>query len=184
MFIDNENCFTTGPSSLITPGFVPSQALPTATGTTALTNVIDSGPLGGQNTLAPVPNAGRDFGMGYPTWLYLLFTATVTSGGAATLDLQLVSSAAAALTSPNVMLDLTGGALAYTNAKFASGSALRFAMPRSGPYNATTNTGGWLRYIGINSIVATAALTAGSVVAFITRDIQDNVIYQAGFTLS
>ena len=99
-FIDNENCFTTGPSSLVTPGFVPSQLMPTTVATTALTNVIDSGPLGGQNTVAPVVNQGRDFGMGYPTWLYVLFITAPTSGGSATIDLQLVSSAAATLTSP------------------------------------------------------------------------------------
>ena len=183
MFIDNENCFTTGASSLITPGYIPSQAIPTATGTTALNNVIDSGPLGGQNTQAPVVNAGRDFGMGIPTWLYLLIIAAPTSGGAATIDFQLVSSAAATLTSPNVMLDLTGGAQSYNGGKFAAGTAYRFALPRFGPYTAN-NTSGWLRYIGLNSIVATAVLTGGTISAFLTRDIQDNVIYQAGFTLS
>ena len=184
MFIDNENCFTTGPSSLVAPGFVPSQAMPTAVATTALTNVIDSGPLGGQNTQAPVVNAGRDFGMGIPTWLYLLIVAAPTSGGSATIDIQLVSSAAAALTSPNVMLDLTGGAQAYNGGKFAAGTAFRFSLPRFGPYVATINPNGWLRYIGINWIVGTAVLTGGTVSAFLTRDIQDNVLYQAGFTLS
>lgn len=185
MFIDNENCFTTGPSSLVTPGFVPSQSLNGFTAaTTALANVIDSGPLGGQNTQAPVANAGRDFGMGYPTWLYVLFTATPTSGGSATIDLQLVSSAAANLGTPTVMLDLTNGAQAFGGAPFLAGTALRFALPRSGPYVPTINPLGWKRYIGINAIVATAALTGGTIVAFLTRDIQDNVLYQAGFTLS
>jgi hypothetical protein len=163
---------------------VPSQTVPFTVATTALTNVIDSGPLGGQNTQAPVANAGRDFGMGYPTWLYLLIIAAPTSGGSATIDIQLVSSAAAALSAPNVMLDLTGGAQAYNGGKFAAGTAYRYALPRFGPYNATTNTAGWLRYIGINWIVATAALTGGTVAAFLTRDIQDNTLYQAGFTIS
>lgn len=184
MIIDNENCFTTGASSLITPGFVPSQAIPTAVATTALNNVIDSGPLGGQNTQAPVVNAGRDFGMGYPTWLYVLIIAAPTSGGSATIDLQLVSSAAAALTSPNVMLDITGGAQAYNGGKFAAGSAFRFALPRAGPFVTTINPNGWLRYIGINAIIGTAVLTGGTIAAFLARDIQDNVLYQAGFTLS
>lgn len=182
--IDNENCFTTGASGITTPGFVPSQSDPTAIATTALNNVIDSGPLGGQNTQAPVANAGRDFGMGYPTWLYLLIVTAPTSGGAATIDIQLVSSASASLTSPNVMLDLTGGAQSYNGGKFAAGTAYRYAMPRFGPYVASINTSGWLRYIGINWIVATAVLTGGTVCAFLSRDIQDNVLYQAGFTLS
>jgi hypothetical protein len=184
MFLDNENCFTTGPSSLVTAGFVPSQLMPTATGTTALTNVIDSGPLGGQNTVAPVVNQGRDFGMGYPSWLYLLIITAPTSGGSATIDYQLVSSAAANLGTPNVMLDLTGGAQAYNGGKFAAGTAYRYALPRAGSYVPTINPNGWLRYRGINQINATAALTAGAVCAFLTRDIQDNQIYQAGFTLS
>jgi hypothetical protein len=184
MFIDNENTFTTGASSLITPGFVPSQAIPTAIATTALNNVIDSGPLGGQNTQAPVANLGRDWGMGYPTWLYVLFVTPPTSGGGATIDIQLVTSAAANLSSPTVMLDLTGGAVAFNNAKFAAGSALRFAMPRAGAFVASLNTNGWQRYIGVNVIIATAVLTGGTMVAFLSRDIQDNVLYQAGFTLS
>lgn len=184
MFIDNENTFTTGASSVITPGFVPSQLMPTAVATTPLNNVIDSGPLGGQNTQAPVANAGRDFGMGIPTWLYLLIIAAPTSGGAPTIDIQLVSSAAAALTSPNVMLDLTSGAQAFNGGKFAAGTAFRFALPRFGPFVTSLNPNGWLRFIGINWINAVAVLTGGSVAAFLTRDIQDNVIYQAGFTLS
>ena len=184
MFIDNENCFTTGASSLVTPGFVPSQNIPTAVATTALNNVIDSGPLGGQNTQAPVANKGRDWGMGYPTWLYLLIIAAPTSGGAATIDLQLVSSAAAALTSPNIMLDLTGGAQTFNGGKFAAGTAYRFALPRAGMFVTALNPNGWLQFIGVNVIIATAVLTGGTVSAFLTRDIQDNLIYQAGFTLS
>lgn len=174
MFIDNENQFSTGGTAGQTlNGF--------AVATTALGNVIDSGPLGGQNT--PSSNLGRDFGMGYPTWLYLLFIAGVapTTG---TIDIQLVSSAATTLTSPNVMIDLTGGALAGTSTKFQTGNAFRVAMPRAGAYNATLNPNGWLRYLGINLIVATSALTGGTVNAFITRDIQDNQIYAAGFTVS
>lgn len=174
MFIDNEQQFSTQGTA--------GQSIAFSTGTNPLTNVIDSGPLGGQNTANT--NAGRDFGMGYPTWIYLLFIAAPTSGGSATIDVQLVSSASASLTSPNVMLDLTGGALLYSNAKFAANTALRFPMPRAGAYNATTNTTGWLRYIGVNFIVATAATTGGTVNCFLTRDIQDNQLYAAGFTVS
>jgi hypothetical protein len=82
------------------------------------------------------------------------------------------------------MVDITGGALAYTSTKFAAGSAIRVALPRAGSYVPTINPNGWLRYIGINQINAVAALTAGALIAFITRDIQDNQLYQAGFTLS
>lgn len=170
MFVDSENQFSTGGSA--------GQTINFGAGTTALGNVIDSGPLGGQNT--PSQNAGRDFGMGYPAWLVLLFVTAPTSGGAATIDLQLVSSASPALTSPNVMADLTGGALAYNGGKFATGLRYAIAMPRAGVGGTT----GWLRYIGINFIVATAALTGGTVNAFLTRDLQDNVFYVAGFLVA
>lgn len=170
MFVDNENQFTTGGTAGQTlTGF--------NIGTDPLGNVIDSGPLGGQNT--PLSNAGRDFGTGYPAWLYFLIVS-VPVGAGATIDLQLVSSAAAALTSPNVMLDLTGGAVAITSPKWATGAAFRVAMPRAGIGGTT----GWLRFIGMNLIVATANLTGGLVNAFLSRDIQDNLLYVAGFTVS
>lgn len=171
MFIDSENQFTTG-------GTAGQSVAAFTTGTTALGNVIDSGPLGGQNT--PNSNAGRDWGVGYPAWLYFLVTTTL-AGTTSTTDIQLVSSAAANLSSPNVMLDLTGGAQTTASyAKFAAGQAMRFAMPRAGIGGTT----GWLRYLGINFIIATANYTAGVVNAFITRDLQDNLLYAAGFTVS
>lgn len=171
MIIDNENQFSTG-------GTAGQSVAAFAAGTTALGNVIDSGPLGGQNT--PNTNAGRDFGMGYPSWIYLLFI-TGLAQAANTADIQLVSSAAAALTSPNVMLDLTGGPITVTaNAKVATGAALRFELPRAGIGGTT----GWLRFIGVNFVLVTTAFTAGNVNCFLTRDIQDNLIYAAGFLVA
>lgn len=171
MFVDNENQFTTG-------GTAGQSVAAFTAGTTALGNVIDSGPLGGQNT--PTQNAGRDWGTGYPMWLYFLIITGVAQS-ANTTDIQLVSSAAATLTSPNVMLDLTGGAIAITGSKFATaGNAVRVAMPRAGIGGTT----GWLRYIGINFILVTTGFTAGVINAFLTRDVQDNLLYAAGFTVS
>jgi hypothetical protein len=171
MFVDNENQLSTGGTA--------GQSMSTFTvGTNPAGNVIDSGPLGGQNT--PSQNAGRDWGTGYPAWLVILFTTAPTSGGAATIDMQLVSSASPALTSPNVMVDLTGGALAYNGGKFNAGQRYAIALPRAGIGGTT----GWLRYIGINFIVATAALTGGVFNAFLTRDVQDNLLYQAGFLVA
>lgn len=171
MFIDQENQFTTG-------GTAGQSVAAFTAGTTALGNVIDSGPLGGQNT--PTNNAGRDFGMGYPSWLYLLVVTGIAQA-ANTTDIQLVSSAAAALTSPNVMLDLSGGPIAITGSKFATaGTAIRVALPRAGIGGTT----GWLRFIGINFILVTTGFTAGVINAFLTRDIQDNLLYAAGYTVS
>lgn len=166
MFIDAENAFAT---NLALSGGAFN------IGTDPLTNVIDSGPLGGQNT--PNTNAGRDWGVGYPAWIYLLFI-TAPTGAGATIDAQLVSSAAANLSSPNVMLDLTGGAVAITT--LPTGTAKRFAMPRSGIGGTT----GYLRFLGVNFIVATTNLSGGSISCFITRDLQDSLLYAAGFTVS
>lgn len=171
MFVDNENQFSTG-------GTAGQSVAAFAAGTTALGNVIDSGPLGGQNT--PNTNAGRDWGTGYPAWLYFLVITGIAQA-ANTTDIQLVSSAAATLTAPNVMLDLTGGAIAITGSPWAtSGYAKRVALPRAGIGGST----GWLRYLGINFILVTTGYTAGLVNVFLTRDVQDNLLYAAGFTVS
>lgn len=171
MFVDSENIFTTGGTS-------GQSVAAFAAGTTALGNVIDSGPLGGQNT--PLSNAGRDFGMGYPVWLFFL-VVTAIAQSANTTDIRLVSSAAATLTSPNTMVDLTGGPITVTGSNLATtGYAFRIAMPRAGIGGTT----GWLRYIGINFILTTTGYTAGVVYAFFSRDIQDNLLYVPGFTVS
>jgi hypothetical protein len=184
MIIDNENCFTTGVSTVVLPNTLPSQAFPQAIGTQALANVIDSGPLGGQNTQAIIQNTGRDFGMGYPAWLWVVFLNALTSGGAATVDLQLVSSASPLLTAPVVMLDITGGPLAFNAPALGANHAYRIALPRAG-MNTANNPTGWLRYIGLNAIVAGAALTAGTIAAFLTlTGGQDSTVYQSGFIVN
>lgn len=169
MIIDAENQFSTG-------GLAGQSLSGFNVGTTQLGNVVDSGPLGGQNTTF-ASSPGRDFGMGYPMWLYLLFMAAPVGAGA-TLDVQVVTSAAPGLTSPNVMLDLTG-VLPIASARFAAGSALRAELPRGGVGGLT----GWLRYLGVNLIVATANLTGGTVNCFLSRELQDNLVYAAGFVV-
>ncbi len=172
MFVDNENQFTTG-------GTAGQSVAAFTAGTTALGNVIDSGPLGGQNS--PSQNQGRDFGMGYPIWLYFLVVTGIAQA-ANTTDIQVVSSASTNLGTPTVMVDLTGGAIAITGSKFAtSGTAVRVAMPRAG---VGPTVGGWLRYIGINFILVTTGYSAGVINAFFSRDIQDNLLYVAGYTVS
>jgi hypothetical protein len=168
VIIDVENQFSSGG--------LAGQGLAGFTGTVSLGNCIDSGPLGGQNTTTPSP-AGRDFGMGYPSWLYLLFVLAPVGAGA-TLDVQVVTSAAPGLTSPNVMLDLTG-VLPITSAKFATGAALRAQLPRGGIGGST----GWLRYIGVNFVVGSFTLSGGGVLCFLSQTIQDNLIYAAGYVV-
>jgi small basic protein len=65
-----------------------------------------------------------------------------------------------------------------------AGKVYRYELPRLGVYQATLNPGGYQRYLGINAIVATAALTGGTLNAFMSRDVQDNTIFVAGFAVS
>jgi hypothetical protein len=110
-------------------------------------------------------------GGGEPMWLCIDYVTAVTSGGSATLDWQLITSAAVGLGTPTVMLDLT--ALAYTT--FTKGYRQIAKLPRSTA---------WLQYIGLQVVVGTAAVTAGSVVAFLAKDLDAVQFgYASGFSI-
>lgn len=168
MIIDSELTFSSG-------GLV-GQGLAGFTGTVSLGNTVDSGPLGGQVATTPA-NVGRDWGMGDPMWLYAIFVLAPVGIGA-TIDVQVVTSAAPNLSSPNVMLDLTG-VLPVTSGRFATGSALRGKLPRGGIGGST----GWLRYIGVNFIVGGNTLSGGGVLAFLSHTVQDNLVQAAGYVV-
>jgi hypothetical protein len=175
MFLDSE--------LTISGGGAFGQDLSTAfnVGTTALRNVVTYGPLGCVNNPAPWNNpAGWDWGR-VPEWLYLLFITQPTSGGGATLDAQLVTSASTALVSPTLMVDLTNGPQPLS--KLPAGTAFKVTLPRNGVYNAVSNPGGWQQFMGINFIVANAALNGGIALAFMSLEPQDALIQAAGFTI-
>lgn len=82
-----------------------------------------------------------------------------TSSGSAILDIQLITSAAEAMTSP-VLLNSTG-ALAYTN--YTLGKEFKFRIAR-----------GMLRYLRVDYVLTGADLTAGKFNAFLTPAIDTN----------
>lgn len=85
--------------------------------------------------------------------LLVTITETVTSGGAATIDFQLVMADNAALTTNKVVLQTTG---AIALATLAAGYKPRLGMPQGGFTK---------RYLGIQYVIATATTTAGKVTA-------------------
>jgi hypothetical protein len=150
-----------------------------ATGTYLCPNTYDTSPLAAYLTeltasdtlLSGNSNTARDLGGGEPMWLVIDYVTAVTSGGSATLDWQFVTQSSSALGSPTVLLDLT--AIAYTT--FTKGYRQIAKVPRSINY---------AQYIGLQYVVGTAALTAGSVVAFLTKDLDADVLgYASGFSI-
>jgi len=85
-----------------------------------------------------------------------------TSGGSATVNFQLSTSAASNHSSPVVLWQ--SGVLAFNNALLGAGKSFIFRIPK-----------GALRYLRVNQIVAGAALTAGSFDAFITDNVDSYI---------
>lgn len=114
----------------------------------------------------------RDIGEGQQ--LYAVFTVTeaFTSGGAATLAINVVVSAAAALTTPTSVGTVSAKAMA------ALTIGAQFVVPLA-PLVGSLG----LRYLGAIYTIATATTTAGTMTADIVTDIQDGKKYYAsGFT--
>lgn len=106
----------------------------------------------------------RDIGSSDNVWLVVQVATTFTSGGAGTLQLEFVSDAQAALAtdgtatehivSPEFALaDLTAGTV-----------LIRQALPLE------TSGAPYERYIGLLANVGTAAMTAGTLTAFLTQN--------------
>jgi len=106
--------------------------------------------------------AGRDIGSGQTAWLVVQVDTTVTSGGAATLELSLSSDAQAAIAVDGTeTTHMTVGTFAI--AEMTAGSVLAvIAIPREGKV--------YEQYIGVVQTTAVAAFTAGAISAFITED--------------
>lgn len=130
--------------------FCDATALSTAaTGLAAIGNNIDLGV------------GGRNIGQGKPAYLVITVDTAPTSGGAATVEFQLVSDAQdppAADATETVHLK-TG---AFPIADLTQGKKIVLPIPMEGV--------DFERYLGIQQNVGTAALTAGKINAFITYD--------------
>ena len=152
--------------------------------TTVATHVVDSGqdvidlsPFGG----TPTANLGRNLGPGEELWLQILVQTAATSGGAATVDFQLVTDSVAAMSSTATLASTGAKAVAALTA----GKMFYIRLPR--PDSIPAGGAGVVPYeqfLGCAIVIATAALTAGAFQAAIVRKPQDNRSYAGGYRVA
>ena len=161
---------------------------PTNTGDNVSTFSYDTSPLtlptgsGGSSTpgynAGVNTNAGRDLGLGGEMWLEILVTAAVTAaGGAATVKFDFVTSATAALSD---VVDSTGVGVLASSAAISKATliagyiAWRIQLPASLTY---------LRYIGVDYVIATNSLTTGTFESKLVMNVQASDLYLSGFAV-
>jgi hypothetical protein len=128
------------------------------TGSTPSTNVIDLG-------------VARDIGGAVTDNLYLLceVVTAFTSGGSATLQVQFQGSTDNASWATIVQTDTIAVASLVQGYKFLQGPPM--SMVASTLY----------RYLRLNYVVGTAAMTAGNISAAFTPSLQHSPVYAAGY---
>ncbi|CNE70810.1 Bbp16 family capsid cement protein [Yersinia kristensenii] len=135
--------------------FSESQAVTT---TAASTDVIDLGPIKGTR---------RDIGVGTPIEFWATVNTTATAAGAATLSVQLQTSA-----------DNAAWATLYDS------SPQPVATLKAGKWLLSTKVPqGVLRYLRVNYVVGTGPLTAGAFTAGMNLDVDANYHYPTAFTV-
>lgn len=139
-----------------------NQNIAQAIGNYLSTNSID---LWGQASIPTIPSLGgaviKDIGRGLIPRLLVQLTQTVTSGGAGTLQVQLVQADDAALTTNLVVLQET---IAIALANLVAGYQFRIEVP----------PGVTKRFLGCRYVVGGATLTAGTVTAGFVDTLQTN----------
>lgn len=123
--------------------------LATSTGTALHGDVIDFG--------------GDQIGDGEPMYLVIQVTTAVTSAGAATVKFELASDAAAAIATD-------GSATVHAATEAIGKASLVAGYTRVIPLPPAAGNS-YERYVGVLTTVGTAALTAGAVNAFLTKDV-------------
>jgi len=119
----------------------------------------------------------RDMAPGKPLYAVFQVDTTVTAAGAATVNFQVVSSAAAALTSPTVLSQTD----AIGKAELTAGRKL-IAVPIAPAVLAAQPNG--QRYLGAQYTVGTGPLTAGAFTCYITDSLPGGAqLYASGFTV-
>ena len=102
----------------------------------------------------------RDIGAGSQLYVVIQVDTAVTSGGAATVDFELVSDAQVAIAvDGTATVHAATGAIA--KATLVAGHDVVIALPMGGTYE---------RFLGVVQNVGTAALTAGKVNVFLTQE--------------
>ena len=145
-------------SGITTSGVTVGQDLSQVVGTYNSESIVDLG-------------TARDIGEGEP--LYIVFTVTEAFVGAtATVAMNCVVSAAAALTTPTTV----GSVSATAVASLTLGAQF---VVRINPLVASLG----LRYLGVIYTIATATTTAGTMTAHVDTNFQDGKkFYASGFT--
>jgi hypothetical protein len=139
--------------------FADATALNTgAAGTYLVGDVIDTYPLGtiGVSPLNSDLSGGAD-----SLWLVVGVDTAATSGGSATLQIQLASDAQAAIATDGSATVHFASAVIPVASLVAGFYVARVMLP----------IGTYERYIGILQVTGTAAFTAGKINAFLTNDV-------------
>jgi hypothetical protein len=124
------------------------------------------------NTIDLLQN--RDIGGGVPLFMLFTITAAMLAAGAATVQFDVVTSAATDLSSSTII----GSSGPIPKANLTLGAQIAVALQPV--------TGLGQRYLGANYTVATGPLTAGTVTAGIVRNVPTNVAkyYPSAFTVA
>lgn len=149
---------------MITDALLLLSSAQAVTASAVSTNTIDLG-------------TARDIGSGEPLEVDVTVDTTVTAAGAATVTFQVISSAAAALTSPTIVTQTE----AIGKAELTAGrKPIRI---RISPHILAALPVGQ-RYLGLQYTVATGPLTAGNFTANIVQTGQDvGKTYPSGYTV-
>lgn len=147
---------------MITDANLTLSASQAVTATAFSTNTIDLG-------------VNRDIGAGEELNIYVNIEQTATAAGAATVNFQIVTSAAANLSTPTII----GQTDAIPKASLVAGTQITIPVPRS-----FINKLGQ-RYFGLQYTVGTGPLTAGIFSAGVVIDLPDSGLknYPSGFSV-
>lgn len=139
--------------------FADNQTLLTALGKAILDDDVDlSVPAGLANPATP---EGRDIGTGETLYLVITVDTAVTSGGAATVAFNLVTDAQSPITTDDTESQHASTGPIPVALLVQAATVILPVPPEFVVYE---------RFLGVQSEVATAVLTAGAVSAFITQD--------------
>ena len=109
----------------------------------------------------------RDIGQGQPLYFVVQVAVAPTSGGSATIQFSLVSDASSTIaTNGSQTIHYLSDAIAI--ATLTAGWTMGIALPFGNTQLGEGGTG-YERFLGFQTVTGTAALTAGSVNAFLTN---------------
>ena len=147
--------------ALLDKQLVFSDAQEFLTGTTVSTNTVDLGAVGTVPFVGGSPSLYPSRGSDMKVLVQVV--TTCTSGGSNTTEANVITSAAAALTSPTVIASSEAIAVATLVAGY------KFRGMALTPHTAQ-------RYLGVQYVVAAADLTAGAFDAWLALDAQTTIL--------